>query len=100
MTLPKGYERDVPIKKEKHPFFSFLDKRKKPPKDNVISSKGRQKRYYCDYCNKIFNKDDGAELKWRHLSSWIVFGWYHRHFICRDCKLKRLYRDDNGEYVD
>ena len=66
--------------------------------NNVITSKGKQKRYFCDYCKKVFDKDDMAEIKVRCMS----IGWPHywiRHFMCDDCKRKRINKDDDGSYL-
>jgi RNase P subunit RPR2 len=105
MTLPKGYERKekIPLRVDPSPSLEqrIINYFKKPKSerrtDEVITAKGRVERYYCDYCEKVFEKETMYELKWRFMSQ---HQWYN-HLICRNCKMnRRLDQNSNGRYLD
>ena len=62
--------------------------------NKIITSKGKQKKYLCDYCGQTFDKDKMHEVKSRRLSSWRGYGWFDRYFMCDADYHNRLYKRD------
>ena len=70
--------------------------------EKVITSTGKKGRYLCDYCEKVFDKDNVTEVKWRWMTtgSFLGYHFWHRNYMCKDCFYKRVRYNDKHDYVE